>query len=80
MLSSTHARSAKTSLHIVPKRSTTFSYLLLMELDTINLEEVGMDESLTIYENMWEGSALDQSIDMHQAFGVRLFLKSISRR
>ena len=25
----------------------------VMELDTINLEEVGMDEGLTIYENMW---------------------------
>ena len=52
----------------------------MMELDTINLEEVGVDEGLTTYEKMWEASASDHSIDMTQAFRVRLFLMVISRR
>ena len=33
-----------------------------------------MDEDFTIYEKMWEASALDHSIDMPQAFWVGLFL------
>ena len=39
-----------------------------------------MDEGFTIYENMWEASASDHSIDMPQAFRVELFLKAISMR
>ena len=39
-----------------------------------------MDGFLTIYENMWEASASDHSIDMPQAFWVELFLKAISTR
>ena len=50
------------------------------ELDTISLEEVGMDEGLTTYEKMWEASASAHSIDMPQAFWMGLFLKTISRR
>ena len=52
----------------------------MMDLDNINLEEVGMDESLNIYEKMWEASALNHSVDMPEAFRVGLFLKAISRR
>ena len=52
----------------------------MMELHTINLEEVGMDECLTIYKNMWEASASDHSIDTLQAFQVGLFLNDISSR
>ena len=51
-----------------------------MDLDTINLEEVGIYEVLTIYKNMWEASASDHSIDMPQAFRVGLFLKAVRRR
>ena len=54
--------------------------LEMMELDTINLEEVGVDEGLTTYEKMWEASTSDHSIDMTQAFQVRLFLMVIIRR
>ena len=51
----------------------------MMEIDIINLKEVGMYEGLTIYENMWEASALDHSIDMPQVFRVGLFLKAIRK-
>ena len=54
--------------------------LNMMELDIISLEEVSMHEGLTIYENMWEASALDHPIDTSQEFRVRLFLNDISRR
>ena len=51
----------------------------MMELDIIKLEEVGMYEGLTIYENMWEASASDHSINMPQVFRVGLLLKSIRK-
>ena len=54
--------------------------LNIMELDTIIMEEVGMHEGLTIYENMWEASALDHPIDTYQDFRVRLLLNDTSRR
>ena len=54
--------------------------LYMMWIDTINLEEVGMDEGFIIYEKMWETSASAHSIDLPQAFRVGLFIKSISRR
>ena len=50
-----------------------------MVLDTINLDEVGMDEGLNIYGNMWDAYASDHSIDIPQAFRVGLFLEAISR-
>ena len=52
----------------------------MMVLDTINLEEVGKDEGLGIYENVWGDSALDQSFDMPHSFWARLFLDAISKR
>ena len=43
-----------------------------VELDTIKLKEVGMDEGLTIYENIRKASTPVHSIDMPQAFWVGL--------
>ena len=71
------ARTAQTPHRPVKGKQTNLD---MMELDTINLEEVGMDEGLTIYEKMWKTSALYHSIDMPQAFRVRLFLKAVRRR
>ena len=51
-----------------------------MELDTINLKEVGMDEGLAIYEKIPKASNSVHSIDMPQAFWVGLLLKAIIRR
>ena len=52
----------------------------MMDLNTINLEDVGKDEVLLTYEKVWEALALAQSIDMPHSFQVRLFLEAISRR
>ena len=72
----------KTRMHQTPFNHVKFKQndLEMMELDTINLEEVGVDECLTTYEKMLEASASDHSIDMPQAFRVGLFLMAISRR
>ena len=48
--------------------------------DTINLEEVGKDEGLIIYEKVWEASAFTNSIDIPHYFWVGLFLEAISKR
>ena len=37
-----------------------------------------MDEGLAIYENMWEASDLDHSIDMSKGFWVVLLLRDVS--
>ena len=71
------ARTAQNPRHPVKGK---YADLDMMELDTINLEEVGMDEGLTIYENIWEASASDHSINMNHAFHVGLFLKYTRRR
>ena len=52
----------------------------MMALDSINLEEVGKDEGLIIYEKVWEASAFTNSIDIPHYFWVGLFLEAISRR
>ena len=52
----------------------------MMALDTINLEEVGKDEDLSIYEKVWEDFALDHSINTPHSFRMWLLLKAIIRR
>ena len=52
----------------------------MMALDTINLYVVAKDEGSATYENVWEASALDQSIDTPHFFLVGLFLEAIIRR
>ena len=49
------ARMAQTTCRSVKGKHTDLD---MMDLDTINLEEVGMDEGFTIYKKMWEASAL----------------------
>ena len=71
------ASTAQTPRRTVKGKQTDLD---MMEIHTIKLVEVGMDESLTIYENMREASASDQSINTPQAFRVGLFLKAVSRR
>ena len=71
------SRTAQTPRRPVKGKQTNLD---TMELDTTNLEEVVMDEGLTIYEKMWDASALDHSIDTPQAFWVGLFLKAIRSR
>ena len=53
--------------------------LVMMELDTINLEEEGKVEDLANYENMWEASALAHFINIPHPSWVGLFLEFISR-
>ena len=52
----------------------------MMGLNTINLEEMGMDEGLVIYEKVWEASASAHSIGMPQYFRVGLFLDTTIRK
>ena len=51
----------------------------MMDIDTINLEGLVIDEGLIIYEMIWEFSALDHSINMPQAFWMGLSFKVTSR-
>ena len=52
----------------------------MMALESINMEEVGNDEGLEIYENVWEASALAHSIDTIHSFWAGLLLEAIIRR
>ena len=61
------ARNSQTLRHPVKGEHTCLD---MMELDTIILEEVGMDEVLTIYEDMYKASASDHSINLPEAFWV----------
>ena len=63
-----------------PLRTVKHTNLDMMDIDTINLQEVGMNEGFTIYEKMLQASASDHSIGVPQAFWVGLFFKAIISR
>ena len=52
----------------------------MMALGNINLKEVGTDKDLDTYENVWEASSLNHSIDTPHSFWVRSFLEAMIRR
>ena len=51
----------------------------IMNMETINLKEMGKDEGLATYEKVWEASDLAQSINIPHYFWVGLFLEAIIR-